>query len=806
VSRGLLLGAALLLAAGCRPATGPVDASRYAHCDGKRDDRRHLARAVDAAAGRTLRIPSGCRMLLSSPGDGEAVATLRAGTRVVCDDPSAGFVLARRACRGGRYPDAACASDAECLGGGTCAVDTGGSSFAPNPDAAYTVLRAAAEAGRLEIRGCRFEMNGIDAPSRCVGGPNDGKPCDQRCAPDALLAGISCNADADCGPGSAPGACLRRDDCSGTSPPGECRGDHQSPAGPGRIHPIDLTRSTGNVVAANLIEGQPRGDFAINAGGGNSHVDDNELHSERGMVEQGILLEGADAVRGNLIEGARVGVGTTLGFNTISDNKIAGDNHPGSLGIYLRGQSNRVVNNHVQAYGCIRGDPIRSINQTIIANRCLGGSGEKIVATGSGWLIQDNYLAWGGQASHTQILIGDDGQVGQGTGHTLISGNLLFSDQPGVTLIRFADAGARCITTSPKAGQACSCGPRECTRGSQIGLICEKDDDCPDSVEAGRCAAVANYPCTNTRECGANPRTADCVEQPHLVTQITGNVLMGAGPGSTAIDASLGPSPSGRTRISNLSIVANNFSEIENAIVLPSQETNIRDLFISANQLASGAERIVNWRDAMGTQVANSTAERGGRPPAEAAANAPVAGAPPVPDATRAELAPLLVTLYTGGTSVRSAASPRYRAFVTSPAGWGSDASEATGGSSVWGVKAEVLRLSCNIGAGGNSRSSATLDLVRNGEVVPSPWPMRLEYVDGARACVDRGEPVSCCTAPGACSRSDSCSCTATGFTKIVPEIPFPVAESDRMGLRLSGTGKAGIVKNMSCAALVQPY
>src|SRR5262249_34575975 len=49
VSRRLLLGAALLLAAGCRPATGPVDASRYAHCDGKRDDRRNLARAVEAA-------------------------------------------------------------------------------------------------------------------------------------------------------------------------------------------------------------------------------------------------------------------------------------------------------------------------------------------------------------------------------------------------------------------------------------------------------------------------------------------------------------------------------------------------------------------------------------------------------------------------------------------------------------------------------------------------------------------------------------------------------------------------------------
>ena len=814
MSRRFRLLAALVLAVGCRSAPGPVDVSRYAHCDGERDDRKRLARAAEAAAGRMLRIPSACRLLLSSPGGGNAAVNLQAGTHIACDDPSAAFVLARRACRGGRYPGAACASDADCLGGGSCAVEAGISSFAPDADAVYSVLRAAPGASRIEVRGCGFEMNGSDELSRCVGGPNDGKPCDQRCAPDAQLAGIACNEDADCGEGSAPGACLRREDCGGTVPPGECRGDHQSPIGPGKVHAIDLSGSTGNVIAENRIERQPRGDFAINAGVGNSRVDDNEVHSERALVDQGIVLEGSDAARGNLIEGARVGVATTLGFNTISENNITGDNRPGSLGIYLRGQGNRVVNNHVGAYGCIRGDPNRSINQTIIANRCLGGGGEKIVATGAGWLIQDNYLAWGGQAAHTLILIGDDGPIGQGTGHTLISGNLLFSDQPGVTLIRFADAGARCIATSPRAGQPCTCGPRECKVGSQVGLICEQDADCPDSTEPGRCAAVANYPCTNPRDCGANLRTASCLEQLHLVTQITGNVLMSAGPGTTAIDASLGQSPSGHSRISNLSIIANNFSEIENAIVLPARAADISDVFISANQLVSGAEKIVNWQDAMGTQVANST--HGGAAPASLPRSRPGVGAssPPSEDASLApdvapppaEPAPLLVGFYTGGTAVRSGASPRYRPFVTSTVGWSDDAGEASGGSSVWGVKAEILRLACSIAAGGNTRTSVTFDLVRNGEIVPSPWPMRLEYVDGARACTDRGLPVSCCTGPGVCSPSDSCSCAATGFTKIVPQSPFPVAESDRMSLRLSGTGKTGVVKNMSCSALAHAH
>src|SRR5262249_23828717 len=156
-----------------------------------------------------------------------------------------------------------------------------------------------------------------------------------------------------------------------------------------------------------------------------------------------------------------------------------------------------------------------STNQSIVANRCFGGAGEKIVATGSGWLILDNYLAWGGQASRTQILVGDDGAIGQGTGHTIISRNLVFSDQPRSALIRFADVGARCIEGVPNAGNRC-----ECANG---------------------------YPCSDPNSCGTTARST-CAEQTHGVAQINGNTLIHGGTG-VAIDASLGLTPGGHTRI-----------------------------------------------------------------------------------------------------------------------------------------------------------------------------------------------------------------------------------------------------------------
>jgi hypothetical protein len=240
-------------AATAGPARGPapswVDVRDFADCTGATDATAAIATALATAKGGTLFVPSGCKLLLATPGAGNAAVTIPAMTAIVCADHTAGFFAARRRCSSGRYADAACSSDADCsycgaaCTGATCVYDTGSSEFAPTKGASYTMLRSVANTATVNdvrdvsIEGCSIFVNGESPYPTCAGGTNDGKPCLHVCSNDAKQ---TCDEDADCGGGNT---CLHLSDCKAATSPGVCGdpgGEPGRQSGPGMITPIDL--------------------------------------------------------------------------------------------------------------------------------------------------------------------------------------------------------------------------------------------------------------------------------------------------------------------------------------------------------------------------------------------------------------------------------------------------------------------------------------------------------------------------------------------------------------------------------------
>lgn len=539
------------LALACRPAsvtTGTIDVSTFARCSGTVDDTAAVQEALRAAAGGTLRVPAGCRLLVRSPGAGGVSFVLPSGTHVVCEG-STGFELARRRCEGGGYPGAACASDAECLGGGACRIDGGlAGPYAPDADAVYTLFRAATGSRDVAVSGCRIRVYGSDAFFRCVGGTHDGAPCEQYCSGDGPLANLGCSDDAACGTGNT---CVGRADCTGAG--GTCAAESGLPAGPGRINVLDLAGTTDAVVERNSIYDHRRGELSIAVGSG-AVVTDNDTNttidthitsffgagpSNTIAVDSALVAAERARVRGNVLRGA-VAVVRVGGFSVVSDNALTGSG-PTTTGIYLRGQHPRIIGNQVRAYRCVQGDPLHLSNVTIVGNRCLGGKGAKIVVTGAGWTVNDNYLAWGSGAERNGepvVWIGSQDRVGAAVTHPVLSGNLIFSDQPGASLIRFADPGNRC------------------TDGPQRGTTCARDADC----SPGRCAPSQ-----------------------HMDAIITGNIFVRGAPGQIAIDLGMGGSPTGDTGVTGLAITANQFAGVDVGIRFPTDAAVVHDTNVVGN-------------------------------------------------------------------------------------------------------------------------------------------------------------------------------------------------------------------------------
>lgn len=442
-------------------ATAPTQDLALA-CDASRDERARLAALLasgGALAGRALELPAGCKVLLGSPGAGGTALALASSTRITCAGDGAGFVLARRSCRGGDLPGAACDpvhEDRDCPGGGRCTSDVASGPFAPEPDATYTVIGAEAGALDVAVSGCGIWVNGVSGDSTALGGtgrrygycgdgPRAGASCSQQCSPESgTFAGFACTSDVDC-QRSAPGRCLALEQCGAScgAPPA---GTSWGPSGPGFIDPIDLHEATGAHVDGVTIHDHRKGHAAIRVGKGgrqvaardgaqaNTHtlglstvtrsttdastsmitpigVLASAVYAPRPFVERGIVGGDFDArIADNHVTAAGIGI-HAFSSTIVRGNLVAvptslrdgahlpdaaSDGLPGGIGIVVAGDQTIVTDNQVSGYVGLMLEPQRGFNVTVANNRFVGGSGSKIVIpAGSGARIQGNYLAWG---------------------------------------------------------------------------------------------------------------------------------------------------------------------------------------------------------------------------------------------------------------------------------------------------------------------------------------------------------------------------------------------------------------------------
>jgi hypothetical protein len=500
-------------------------------CEARSDASAALARALAAARGGALDIPAGCRLLLASPGPGGAAITIPGSTHLACE-PGATFVLARRACSGGRHPGAACTTGADCAGG-RCVADAGARAFAEGAaDDLFTVFRADDGSTGVGLAGCAVQVHGADDYLRCVGGGHDGRPCEQRCDGAAPTADVICQTDGDCRDATHPhGVCLAREDCAAGG--GTCTGEPGSPVGAGRVTVVDFARASFAAIERNELFDHRRGGVSFAVGDDGRVVDNASTRTVNTYpkyapaptiaVETGIRAGGSAVVRANTVRGVG-GIQIEDGFSLVAENTVAAPvDRRGAVGIALAHGNHRVLGNQVGGWNCVRGDPATTFNVLFTANRCFGGRGAKVVITGSGWQVANNYLAWGSGADGNGepiVWIGDAGEVGEGDAHAVIVGNLLFSDQAPTSYVKFADPGERC------------------TRGARRGRTCA--GGCPGGV----CAPTA-----------------------HLDGTIVGNSFFGASAASVHVDA--GGLTSGATTLRNWTVAANHFLGGSMAVRLP---------------------------------------------------------------------------------------------------------------------------------------------------------------------------------------------------------------------------------------------
>ena len=275
------------IAAPAPNTAGRVSASDRLDCTAATDDTPRLRALVEAggdAAGRTLFVPSGCRILLGSPGAGRSVADVASDTTIACEDATAGFVLARRACDDASdTPGAACTNDAQCRNGHCTADGTASDAFAPDASATYVVFGAAAGTSRQSIVGCGIWVNGGSGDSLAMGGAGKrwgwcdgggtsvpGEGCFNACSAAAgPRAGLACLTDAECG-GTAASCEARAGDCKSRG--GSCIAVPYSTSwgasGPGRIDVIAWDKALVPRVEGVTVYDHRRGNASIAVGSG----------------------------------------------------------------------------------------------------------------------------------------------------------------------------------------------------------------------------------------------------------------------------------------------------------------------------------------------------------------------------------------------------------------------------------------------------------------------------------------------------------------------------------------------------------
>lgn len=551
-------------------------------CTGATDSTTGITNAITAASGSTLWIPSACRLLVASPGgDGTTNFTLPSNTQVWCEDSTAGFNLARRTCATGTFVGAACHVDADCAGSGTCATEGSAGATAWAGDftlplgslvtdytdtTTRTLFKAAASSINPRIENCGFWARGTSVvQGACFTGVGS-------CGGASRGNGCACSAGGQC----ASAVCAT--------------GDHPMPVGAGKVNLIDLSAAVGAIVGNIVVYDHRYGGLTISTGG-SAIVRDNHLdHID--IAQTALLGQHVDTeisvsdlynspslttgIQGSIVKNNTLRpylFGVTFGSYSVIDGNIVQGNTVGNantIAFYATGQQNRIVNNYAEAaYTCIQGAVLVSataggLNNIFANNRCFNGNGPKAKLSGAGWIVTGNYLAWGSVTTPSAVVeVGDPGEAdctaaglpyagctGAGTGqvagggaaHPVITGNLLYSQSNGVSLVKFSDVGKRCGTSTNHpalVGMACgaAAAPAICASG-----LCQAN---------GTCVTGGAQCCDDAAGSGG---AGTCVATQSTNIEVVGNVMFS---GTTAIGLDFSPLTSGNTTLTYLNAQSN---------------------------------------------------------------------------------------------------------------------------------------------------------------------------------------------------------------------------------------------------------
>lgn len=421
----------------------------YMTCDLTSDHTAALRTLVETtAAGRTIFVPSGCKVLLGSPGAGDWVAELPSNTTIECEDQTAGFVLARKACSSGSdTPGAACTADNQCHNG-TCVADyPSGTAFAPTEASTYGVFGAAASSSNVGIKGCSIWTNNTSGASSDLGGNSKlygycdgaggsdvtGEACIVTCDPaSGALYGAPCTSGG-CGAGTCTeyaGTCKTGGGACGSVP----YATNFSNAGPGKINVIDFSNASYSKIANVNIYDHRRGDFTVKTGASGFVTD---LKADgRTLLVPPIATWYAYTINASVTDGLILGAGTTAtraqasGWDTgitAAGYNVINDCVGGALGDASQTGWNGSTNLLIKDAGCIvrgfaGGGGLNCIRPAfglgynfLVSNAyCDGNIGAKFIISGSGNQYMGVRGAWGGKGA----VVGLGDQRGRCTGGT----------------------------------------------------------------------------------------------------------------------------------------------------------------------------------------------------------------------------------------------------------------------------------------------------------------------------------------------------------------------------------------------------
>lgn len=602
-------------------------------CTGATVNDTELQNAATAAANGTLFVPPNCTILLQGPSSAGCAITLAANSGLVGSGDTSQLKLAARKCTNGTDTDgthkhtngAACAGAyaTYCGGtGGTCSYD--GNAVRGFADSANEVVCAAT--GILSssaVSNISVNAQGTSAYGLCSVGS-------QACYTSSVCPSGTCTLEGAIPIGtnginiidqaSNLGGYFNIDNVNVY--------DHRKGTATFRVGGLLSARVNSCQNVNTLITaaaGRPTvynnvDDGIVALGTAIANIHQNYI---QGTVN-GILATGTTFISHNKVTvpvtsasatARGTGVNSASAVSQISDNNISCS--AWGYGVQLAGSGQHAILHHNNIDHCFNGIRVscQAGNVNIDHNRIQFGVGAKLLLCSYGNLVRGNYLAWasgttgstpngktckGGRSNREictadadctafggtgatcelepVVWMGEDnlvanvaaGAVGSVMGHVAFTGNLIHTDQAGVTGIRFADVSTRCSVVNNTAGDS----------GNVLGIRCTGTGICGSGACVSGLCTTGGAAC-----CAGNGQTGTCtVPAAHDTAKIAENIFLAV---ATGIDASLS---SGNTAVTRASWDENEFVDQTTGILLPATQitTNnptgvVRNSYISNN-------------------------------------------------------------------------------------------------------------------------------------------------------------------------------------------------------------------------------